>query len=89
MRRFFTKRLQEENGYPNAGSWWEPVSKGITSKDIDIVAWKDTDKKILVADVCRDEKSFDSKGFVKRVNCFSGSTRHHKVDARLFTLKDL
>ena len=47
------------------------------------------DAKILVADVCRDEESFDSEGFVKRVNRLSASTGHRKVDARLFTLKDI
>ena len=47
------------------------------------------EKKILVADICRDEESFDSDSFVKRVNRFSAGTRHPKVDARLFTLKDV
>ena len=89
MRRFFAKRLQEENGYTNVGSWWEPATRNQVRKGIDLVAWRDTDKKILVADVCRDEESFDSEGFVKRVNRLSASTGHRKVDARLFTLKDI
>jgi len=89
MKRFFAKRLQEENGYPNTGAWWEPVNRNQARKGIDIVAWREADKKILVADVCRDEESFDSDGFVKRVNRLSVSTGHRKMDARLFTLKDI
>lgn len=89
MRRFFGRRLKEEGGYSNVGAWWEPAGKSHPLKGIDIVAWKESEKKILVADICRDEESFDSDSFVKRVNRFSAGTRHPKVDARLFTLKDV
>ena len=79
----------ESHNYSDIGSWWER-KKGKDANEIDIVALSIDGKRALVAEVKRQQRNYDHKAFMEKVECIRTSVlSKYDIVPRLFTLEDM
>ena len=81
--------MMERHKYSDIGSWWER-KKGKEANEIGIVALSIDWKTALVAEVKRQQRNYDHKAFMEKVDCIKTSIlSKYEIETRLFTLEDI
>ena len=81
--------MMESHKYSDIGSWWER-KKGKEANEIVIVALSIDGKTDLVAEVKRQQRNYDHKAFMEKVDCIKTSIpSKYQIDILLLTLKDM
>ena len=89
LEKWFRVKLMESHKYADIGSWWER-KKGKETNEIDIVALSIDGKTALVAEVKRQQRNYDHKAFMEKVDCLKTSIlSKYKIETCLFTLEDM
>lgn len=89
LEKWFRLKMMESHKYADIGSWWER-KKGKEANEIDIVALSIDGKTALVAEVKRQQRNYDHKAFMEKVDCIKTSIlSKYLIDTRLFTLEDM
>ncbi len=89
LERYFSRKLTEEGGFREIGSWWLPKA-GVEASEIDIVGIRTDGKRALVAEVKRQRRNYDHKKFMEKVERISTSAlAGYEIEPRLFTLEDM
>jgi hypothetical protein len=81
--------MMESHQYADIGSWWER-KRGKEANEIDIVAVSVDGKTALVAEVKRQQRNYDHKAFMEKVEKVKTSilSKYH-IDTLLLTLEDM
>jgi hypothetical protein len=89
LEKWFRLKMMESHQYADIGSWWER-KRGKEANEIDIVAISVDDKTALVAEVKRQQRNYDHKAFMEKVEKLKTSilSRYH-IDTLLLTLEDM
>lgn len=89
LEKWFRLKMMENHQYSDIGSWWER-KKGKDANEIDIVALSIDGKTALVAEVKRQQRNYDHKAFMEKVECIKTSIlSKYEIETRLFTLDDM
>jgi Holliday junction resolvase-like predicted endonuclease len=81
--------MAESHQYADIGSWWER-KKGKEANEIDIVAISVDGKTALVAEVKRQQRNYDHKAFMEKVESVKTSIlSKYQVNTLLLTLDDM
>ena len=89
LEKWFRLKMMESHKYSDIGSWWER-KKGKEANEIDIVALSIDGKTALVAEVKRQQRNYDHKAFMEKVDCIKTSIlSKYEIETRLFTLEDM
>ena len=89
LEKYFRLRMMESQQYSAIGSWWER-KRGKDANEIDIVGIFSEGKKALIAEVKRQHRNYDHKGFMEKVqNIKARILSKYKIETRLFTLEDM
>ena len=89
LEKWFRLKMMESHKYSDIGSWWER-KKGKEANEIDIVALPIDGKTAIVAEVKRQQRNYDHKAFMEKVDCIKTSIlSKYKIETRLFTLEDM
>ena len=89
LEKWFRLKMMESHKYADIGSWWER-KKGKEANEIDIVALSVDGKTAVVAEVKRQQRNYDHKLFMEKVDCIKASVlSRYKIKTRLFTLGDM
>ena len=73
----------------NIGSWWER-KKGEEANEINIVGIKVDDKTAVVAEVKRQQRNYDHKAFMEKVERIKSCLlMKYDVETKLLTLEDM
>ncbi|MDE6408718.1 MAG: ATP-binding protein [Muribaculaceae bacterium] len=68
LEKWFLQKMMESHKYSDIGSWWER-KKGKTANEIDIVALSIDGQTALLAEVKRQQRNYDHKAFMEKVDC--------------------
>jgi hypothetical protein len=89
LEKWFRMKLMESHQYADVGSWWER-KKGRAANEVDIVALSVDGKSALVAEVKRQQRNYDHKAFMEKVDCIKNAIlANYYVETRLLTLEDM
>ena len=89
LEKWFRLKMMESHKYADIGSWWER-KKGKEANEIDIVALSIDGKTALVAEVKRQQRNYDHKAFMEKVDCIKTSIlSKYELETQLFTLDDM
>ena len=89
LEKWFRVKLMESHKYADIGSWWER-KKGKEANEIAIVALSIDGKTALVAEVKRQQRNYDHKAFIEKVDCIKTNIlTKYKIETCLFTLDDM
>ena len=89
LEKWFRLKMMESHKYSDIGSWWER-KKGKEANEIGIVALSIDGKTALVAEVKRQQRNYDHKAFMEKVDCIKTSIlTKYKIETCLFTLDDM
>lgn len=89
LEKWFRLKMMESHKYTDIGSWWER-KKGKEANEIDIVALSVDGKTAVVAEVKRQQRNYDHKLFMEKVDCIKTSIlSKYKIETCLFTLDDM
>ena len=89
LEKYFRLKMMESHQYSAIGSWWER-KKGKEANEIDIIGVSAEGKKVLVAEVKRQQRNYDHKEFMRKVECVKTHILStYKIETRLFTLEDM
>lgn len=89
LEKWFRLKMMESHEYTDIGSWWER-KKGKEANEIDIVAVSIDGKTVVVAEVKRQQRNYDHKAFMEKVDCIKASVlSKYNIETRLFTLGDM
>ena len=93
LEAYFRDLLTETQPIEQIGSWWE-TSRGKSGdtdqNEIDIVAIYFKEKRVLMAEVKRQRKSFDQKRFLDKVESLKNKLfARYKIDTMCLTLDDM
>ena len=89
LEKWFRVKMMESHKYSDIGSWWER-KKGKEANEIDIVALSVDGKTATVAEVKRQQRNYDHKAFLEKVDCIKTSIlSKYQIDTHLFTLDDM
>lgn len=89
LEKWFRLKMMESQQYYDIGSWWER-KKGKEANEIDIVALSADKKKAIVAEVKRQQRNYDHKAFMEKVNCIKASIlSKYEIETKLLTLEDM
>ena len=89
LEKWFRLKMMESHKYSDIGSWWER-KKGKEANEIDIVALSIEGKTALVAEVKRQQRNYDHKAFMEKVDRIKTSILSgYDIETRLFTLNDM
>ena len=89
LEKWFRLKMMESHKYADIGSWWER-KKGKEANEIDIVALSIDGKTALVAEIKRQQRNYDHKAFMGKVDCIKNSIlSKYEIETRLFTLDDM
>ena len=89
LENWFRLKLIESHQYSDIGSWWER-KKGKEANEIDIVAISVDGKTAVVAEVKRQQRNYDHKAFMAKVdNIKTSILSKYKIKTHLFTLQDM
>ncbi|MBD5291236.1 MAG: AAA family ATPase [Bacteroides sp.] len=89
LEKWFRLKMMESHKYADIGSWWER-KKGKEANEIDIVALSIDGKIALVAEVKRQQRNYDHKAFMEKVDCIKTSIlSKYELETQLFTLDDM
>jgi hypothetical protein len=89
LEKWFRLKMAESHQYADIGSWWER-KKGKEANEIDIVAISVDGKTALVAEVKRQQRNYDHKAFMEKVESVKTSIlSKYQVDTLLLTLEDM
>ena len=101
LRDMFMARLETEDGITSVGAWWHPVArlhkkasstpaKSSEERDVDIVAYVQGGRKVILAAVETSADKFKKEPFLKAVEMLrNGSLKGKSLDVRLLTPDDL
>ncbi len=79
----------ESHQYADIGSWWER-KKGKEANEIDIVALSVDGKNAIVAEVKRQQRNYDHKLFMEKVDHIRTSIlSKYEIETRLLTLENM
>jgi AAA+ ATPase superfamily predicted ATPase len=89
LEKWFRLKMMESHQYADIGSWWER-KRGKEANEIDIVAVSVDGKTALVAEVKRQQRNYDHKAFMEKVEKVKTSilSKYH-IDTLLLTLEDM
>lgn len=89
LEKWFRLKMIESHQYSDIGSWWER-KKGKEANEIDIVALATNGKTAVVAEVKRQQRNYDHKAFMEKVDILKTSIlAKYEIETRLFTLEDM
>ena len=89
LEKWFRLKMMESHKYADIGSWWER-KKGKEANEIDIVALSIDGKTALVAEVKRQQRNYDHKAFMEKVDCIKTSIlSKYEIETQLLTLDDM
>ena len=89
LEKWFRVKMMESHKYSDIGSWWER-KKGKEANEIDIVALSVDGKTATVAEVKRQQRNYDHKAFLEKVDCIKTSIlSKYQIETHLFTLDDM
>lgn len=89
LEKWFKLQLTESHRYTDVGAWWER-KKGKEANEIDIVALSIDGKTAIVAEVKRQQRNYDHKAFMEKVDFLKTSVLDkYEVETRLFTIDDM
>ena len=89
LEKWFRLKMMESHKYSDIGSWWDR-KKGKEANEIDIVALSIEGKTALVAEVKRQQRNYDHKAFMEKVDRIKTSILSgYDIETRLFTLNDM
>ena len=89
LEKWFRLKMMESHKYSDIGSWWER-KKGKDANEIDIIALSIAGKAALVAEVKRQQRNYDHKAFMEKVECIKKSIlSNYNIETCLFTLADM
>ncbi|MDE6551391.1 MAG: AAA family ATPase [Muribaculaceae bacterium] len=89
LEKWFCLKMMESHKYSDIGSWWER-KKGKEANEIDIVALSINGKTALVAEVKCQQRNYDHKAFMEKVDCIKNSIlSKYEIDTCLLTLEDM
>jgi hypothetical protein len=89
LEKWFRLKMAESHQYADIGSWWER-KKGKEANEIDIVAISVDGKTALVAEVKRQQRNYDHKAFMEKVESVKTSIlSKYQVNTLLLTLDDM
>lgn len=93
LEAYFRDLLTETQPIELIGSWWETScgkSGDTDQNEIDIVAIYFKEKRVLMAEVKRQRKSFDQKRFLDKVESLKNKLfARYKIDTMCLTLDDM
>ena len=82
--RYFQRKVSEESEWEHVGGWWGRKAS------MDIVAWSENKKRVLVARSYRNSSDYDPEDFRLTVNTFKIlSGRAAGLQASYLTRKDV
>ncbi len=89
LEKWFRLKMTESHQYIDIGSWWER-KKGKDANEVDIVAISIDDSTAVVAEVKRQQRNYDHKLFMEKVDRLKTTIlSKFKIATRLFTLQDM
>lgn len=89
LEKWFRLKMMESQQYSDIGSWWER-KKGKEANEIDIVALTVDGKTAVVAEVKRQQRNYDHKLFMEKVDHIKTSIlSKYDIETRLWTLEDM
>ena len=89
LEKWFRQKLMESRSYAEIGAWWDR-KKGKEANEIDIVAISAEGNTALVAEVKRQERNYDHKAFMEKVDYIKKKVlAGYDIKTRLFTLRDM
>ena len=89
LEKWFRLKMMESHKYSDIGSWWER-KKGKEANEIDIVALSVDGKTATVAEVKRQQRNYDHKAFMAKVDCIKASIlSKYQMEPLLLTLDDM
>jgi hypothetical protein len=89
LERWFRLKMMESHQYTDIGSWWER-KKGKEANEIDIVALLVDGKTARVAEVKRQQRNYDHKAFMEKVESLRTSVlAKYQIETLLLTLEDM
>ena len=89
LEKWFRLKMMESHKYSDIGSWWER-KKGKEANEIDIVALSVDGKTATVAEVKRQQRNYDHKAFMAKVDCIKASIlSKYQMETLLLTLDDM
>jgi AAA+ ATPase superfamily predicted ATPase len=89
LEKWFRLKMAESHQYADIGSWWER-KKGKEANEIDIVAISVDGKTALVAEVKRQQRNYDHKAFMEKIESVKTSIlSKYQVNTLLLTLDDM
>ena len=89
LEKWFRLKMMESHKYSDIGSWWER-KKGKEANEIDIVALSVDGKTATVAEVKRQQRNYDHKAFMAKVDCIKASIlAKYQMEPLLLTLDDM
>lgn len=89
LEKWFKMKMVESHHYSYIGSWWER-KKGKEANEIDIVALAIDGKTAIVAEVKRQQRNYDHKAFMDKVESIKTSIlSKYQIETRLYTLDDM
>lgn len=89
LEKYFRKKLTEEGGFREMGSWWE-AKAGKGANEIDIVGIRTNGKSALVAEVKRNARNYDNKSFMAKVEHIKNKILSgYEIESRLYTMDDM
>jgi AAA+ ATPase superfamily predicted ATPase len=89
LEKWFRLKMMESHQYADIGSWWER-KRGKEANEIDIVAISVDGKTAQVAEVKRQQRNYDHKAFMEKVEKVKTSilSKYH-INTLLLTLEDM
>ena len=89
LEKWFRLKMTESHKYADIGSWWER-KKGKEANEIGIVALSIDGKTALVAEVKRQQRNYDHKAFMEKVDCIKTNIlSKYEIETKLLTLDDM
>jgi hypothetical protein len=89
LEKWFRLKMMESHQFVDIGSWWER-KRGKKANEIDIVALYVDDKTALVAEVKRQQRNYDHKAFMEKVETVKNSIlSKYQISTTLLTLDDM
>ena len=91
LEEWFRASLMEASDWQEVGSWWQAQrGAGGAQDEIDIVALNFEEHKAFVAEVKRQQKSFEAKKFLTKVEHLKcAALSNWQITTGVLTLKDM
>ncbi len=90
LEKYFREQLKERQQFRNIGSWWENAKGNKNPNEIDIVAIYAKEKKVFIAEVKRQRKSFKPELFEQKVEAIRTKLFFkYEIETACLTLEDM